>query len=240
MPIDRRSLISAAKRLARAAGAVYLLIVFLGGAARFGVRIGLPIPGYPPPGDLTTVPMSLAAGITAAALFASAGGALYLLLRHLDRRAPRPLAVYLAVAAGMIVINLLFHQAAVLGATGDVPAPSGFVALLLAMHDHGYTLAAVVFCLVLVTLGHLAYRSTRYPRVLSTFLIVSLIVATVAKSLWPDLPTVIQTILAPPPVADLWLVAYLVIRGGIREPANDAASHRWAPRVASAGQETFG
>lgn len=47
------------------------------------------------------------------------------------------------------------------------------MALLLAMHDHGYTLAAVVFCLLLVALGHLAYHSTRYPRTLSTFLIVS-------------------------------------------------------------------
>lgn len=49
------------------------------------------------------------------------------------------------------------------------------MALLLAMHDHGYTLAAVVFCLLLVALGHLAYHSTRYPRTLSTFLIVSFI-----------------------------------------------------------------
>lgn len=118
---------------------------------------------------------------------------------------------------------VLFHQAVMLAATGDVRAPTGFVALLLAMHDHGYTLTAVIFCLLLVALGHLAYRSTRYPSILSTLLIVSLIVATGTRLLWPDLPTVFQTILAPAAVAGLWLVASLVIRGGIRVPANNVA-----------------
>ena len=78
--------------------------------------------------------------------------------------------VYVAVAAGKILINLLFHQAVMLtaagplSATGGVRNSGGLVALLLDMHDHGYTLAAVVFCLWLVALGHLAYQSTRYPR----------------------------------------------------------------------------
>ncbi|HUG87046.1 MAG TPA: hypothetical protein VMM13_20930 [Euzebya sp.] len=48
MPIGQRRLVSAAKRFARVAGAVYLLTAVLGGAARLGVRAGIPIPGYPP------------------------------------------------------------------------------------------------------------------------------------------------------------------------------------------------
>lgn len=50
---------------------------------------------------------------------------------------------------------------------------------------------------------------------------VSLIVTTVTRFVWPDLPTVVQTILAPPAVADLWLIAYLMTKGGIRVPANN-------------------
>ena len=227
MQIDHRSLISSAKRLARVAGAVYLLIAFLSGAARLGVRAGIPVPGYAPPADSTAVQVSVVAAIAVATLFALVGVTLYLLLRHVDQHAAGPWVVYVAVATGMIVVNLLFHQAVLLAATGPLSATGGardsggLVALLLDMHDHGYTLAAVVFCLWLVALGHLAYQSTRYPGVLSILLIVSLIVATVTRFLWPDLPTVVQTILAPPAVADLWLIAYLVTKGGIRVPANN-------------------
>lgn len=48
---------------------------------------------------------------------------------------------------------------------------------------------------------------------LSTLLIVSLIVSWLVGVAWPGLPTVVHTLLAPHPVADLWLVAYLVTKG---------------------------
>ena len=41
MPIDRRGLMTAAKRLARAAGALYLLVVVLAGIGQLGVRAGI-------------------------------------------------------------------------------------------------------------------------------------------------------------------------------------------------------
>jgi hypothetical protein len=51
-----------------------------------------------------------------------------------------------------------------------------------------------------------------------------LITATAVRLLWPGLPTVVHSILAPPAVADLWLVAYLVAKGGIRVPANNVVT----------------
>ncbi len=101
--------------------------------------------------------------------------------------------------------------------------------LLLDMHDHGYTLTGALFGMWLLALGHLAYQSSLFPRVLSTLLIVSLIVGWLVGVGWPGLPTVVHTTLAPPPVADLWLVAYLVTKG-----APVARPDRLAPAVVSA------
>ena len=41
-----------------------------------------------------------------------------------------------------------------------------------------------------------------------------MIVERAARALWPDLPTVAHRLIAPPPVADLWMILYLVAKGG--------------------------
>ena len=127
----------------------------------------------------------------------------------------------------MITVNLLFQLAvAAMGpfsSTGGVRNSGGFVPLLLNMHDYGYTLTAMVLCLSLVVLGHLAYQSAQLPTVISAVLIVNLITATLIKFLWPDVPTALHEACTPPAVVDLWLIAYLVIRGGIRVSPNIAA-----------------
>jgi hypothetical protein len=46
MPIDRRGLMTAAKRLARAAGALYLLVVVLAGIGQLGIQGGTPAPPW--------------------------------------------------------------------------------------------------------------------------------------------------------------------------------------------------
>jgi hypothetical protein len=75
----------------------------------------------------------------------------YLLLRHIDRRAAETRVVLVAVAAGMILVNLALHHAALLGATGPgstaggAQSSDGLVVLLLGMHDHGYTITGVCF-----------------------------------------------------------------------------------------------
>ena len=83
------------------------------------------------------------------------------------------------------------------------------------MHDHGYTITGVFFGLWLLALGYLAYQSSRIPRVLSTLLTISLILDTLLGLLWPDLPALIHTLIAPPPAADLWLIFFMVAKGGL-------------------------
>jgi len=230
MPIDRRRLITAAKRIARAAGALYLLVVVLAGIAQLGVRAGVGVPGGAPVTaeniavNATLIRVSLATDIATAGIFMLAGAALYLLFRHIDRHATRAPAVLVAVGAGLILINLLFHHAAQLVAANpshnalDARSADGLVPLLLDMHDHGYTITGLAFGLCLLPLGYLAYQSSLFPRVVDTVLGVSLIVSALVGLLWPDLPTVAHRVIAPPPVADLWMILYLVAKGGTPAP----------------------
>jgi hypothetical protein len=157
----------------------------------------------------TVAPVSLATDLAIATIFAVVGVTVYLLLRRIDRRAAGRRVVFAAVAAGMILVNLAFHHAALLFAAGPgstavgAQNSDGLVVLLLGMHDHGYTITGAFFGLWLLALGHLAYQSSLFPRVLSTLLIVSLILGWLVGFGWPGLPTVVHTILAPAVVADL-------------------------------------
>ncbi len=168
-----------------------------------------------------TSQVSIVADIAMAALFVSVGIALYLLLRHVDRHATEATVVVLTVSAGLLLVNSLFYLAAVLGESDplhhalDAHPSGGLVERLLSMHDHGYTIAGISFGLCLLPLGHLAYRSSRIPRVLSTLLTISLVLDALIRLLRPDLPALIHTLIAPPPVADLWLTLYLVAKGGL-------------------------
>jgi hypothetical protein len=238
MAIDHRGLMTAVKlrlragldsrpahlagRLARIAGALYLLVVVLGGIAQLVVRAGIRLPGAATAtaqhidAQPATFHISVIADIAMAVIFVVVGVTLYLLFRHIDRHVAGATVVFAAVGAGMIVVNLLFHLAALLGETGasqDAQSSHGAMTLLLDMYDHGYPIAGIFFGLCLLPLGYLAYRSGRIPPVVSTLLIVSWILDALFGLLWRDLPAVIHTIIAPPPVADLWLMLYMVAKG---------------------------
>jgi len=222
----------AAKRLARAAGALYLLMTVLGGITLVGVRAGIRVPGVATATaqNITANPtlfrFSLVADIAMATIFVFVGVTLYLLLRHVDRHAAGALVVFVAVGAGMILVNLAFHHAALLVATDpaayalDAHSSDGLALLLVDMHHHGYTIAGVFFGQCLFLLGYLAYHSSRFPRVLGILLVVSSVVSTLVGFGWPDLPAVVHKIIAPPPVADFWMVLYLVTKG-VRVPRPD-------------------
>jgi hypothetical protein len=235
LPIDHGGLMTGSKRLARVAGALYLLMAVLGGIAQLGVRADIRVPGDAAAtaaniaANPTLFRVSLVADIATATTFVFVGVALYLLFRHVDRHAAGALVVFVAVGAGMILANLAFHHAALLVATdpayGALGAQSsdGLVLLLLDMHDHGYTIAGVFFGLWLLPLGYLAYQSGRFPRVLGILLVGaggSWIVGTLVAFLWPDLPAVVHTIIAAPTVAEFWMIAYLVTKG-VRAPRPD-------------------
>lgn len=115
----------------------------LAGSAHLAVRAGLRVPGFPAgtaEGITTLTPVSLAADVAAVTVLGFVGVAVYLLLRRIDRCEAGALIVLAAVAAGMILVNLAFHHAALLVATGPGSTrPDGLVGLLLDLHDRGYT-----------------------------------------------------------------------------------------------------
>lgn len=88
-------------------------------------------------------PVSLQADVATAMAFLLVGATLYLLFRRVDRRASGAPVVFAAVGSGLILVNLLFHHAALL----VEPDPSyrslgaqpygGLMSLLLDMHDRG-------------------------------------------------------------------------------------------------------
>ncbi len=225
MAIDHRRLITAVKPWLRAAGALYLLVVVLGCVAQLVAGAGIRLPGVAIGQHLDAQPATSQVGIVAdiamAALFVSVGITLYLLFRDVDRHGAGATVVFLTVSAGIILVNLLFHLAALLGEADPLHdalsarTSGGLVERLLDMHDHGYTIAGIFFGLCLIPLGYLAYQSSRIPRVLSTLLTISLILDTLLGLLWPDLPALVHTLIAPPPVADLWLILFMVAKGGL-------------------------
>lgn len=235
---------TASKRLARVAGGLYLLMAVLGGIAQLGVRADIRVPGDAAAtaqniaANPTLFRFSLVADIAMATIFVFVGVTLYLLLRHVDRHAAGALVVFVAVGAGMILVNLLFHHAALLVATDPAyhalgaQSSDGLVLLLLDLHDHGYTIAGVFFGLWLLPLGYLTYQSGLFPRALSILLVVAgggWIADTLVGFLFPDLPALVHTIIEAPRVAELWMIAYLVIKG-VRAPRPD----RLAPAAVSA------
>lgn len=226
MVMGRGALVTGAKHLARAAGAVYLLVVVVAAVVQVSVRAGIDVPGTAKAGAQdsgagSTLPaVTRDADVSMAMAFLLVGVVLYLLFRHADRRAAGAPVVYLAVGAGLLVVNLLLERAALLArsdsSTGGLGAQSvnGLVSMLLDLNDRGYALAGAALGLCLLPLGSLAYRSSRLPRVIGALLVVGLGVSTLTAYALPGLPALVQQALAPPPIRDFWLVLYLVARAG--------------------------
>jgi hypothetical protein len=224
------------RALARTAGLAYLVLCILGGWAQLGVRAGIHVPGDAVTSaqnlaaDPTVFRLALVADVAMATAFVAVAVLLFLLLRHVDRSAAGAMVVFVAVGAGMILINLGLHQAALLVATDPTYAAlrsDELVLLLLDLHQVGYTLAGIFFGLWLLPLGYLAYRSGLFPRSLSILLAVaggSWIVDTLAVFLFPTLPTVAHTILTAPTLAEFWLIIYLLIKG-VRTPPRPSSHH---------------
>jgi hypothetical protein len=221
------------KALARSAGALYLLFAVLGVFAHLVVRSGIRVPGdaAATAGNIVAnsalFRFSLVADIAMATLFVFLGIVLYRLLNHVDRHVATAMVVFVSVGAGMILVNLVFHYAALSVAT-DAPDPSALgsgstdaLALLLVdMHHSGYAIAGVFFGLWLLPLGYLAYRSGMFPRALGVLLMiagVSWIIHTLVKFLVPNLGEIFQIILTAPTLAEFGLLLYLLIKG-VRVP----------------------
>ncbi len=241
------------KRLARIAGLLYLIVGIFGGFAIAYVTARVYVPG-----DAATTAanvlensgllrIGVVADLLQATVFVFLAMTLFLVLKHVDRNAATAMVILVAIATTIMCLNKVFQfaalrvvgdgsYAAALGGAGS----NALVLLLLDMHNYGFLIAQIFFGLWLIPLGYLAYKSGMFPRPLGIVLIVggaSYLVDVLARFLVPDLGERIHNYLAiPPTIAEVWMVAYLLVKGirsSPRTQATDTAQVRPVPEPAS-------
>jgi hypothetical protein len=218
------------RRLARVAGGLYLLNGILGGFALLFVYARVYVPG-----DAATTARNLIAnsGLVRAGVVADLVQAtiwvflaltLYRLLKPVSKSAAGAMVVFVAIGAGIVMLNEVFGFEALRVATGAVSlasigaAGSNAIALLLVDAQHyGILVAQIFFGLWLLPLGYLVYKSGWFPRLLGIVLIVGAagyLADTFAAFLVPDLDKAIHGyITIPSAIAEIWTLGYLLVIG---------------------------
>lgn len=218
-----------ARRLARLAGLLYLLVVVFGVLAHVVVRGRLYIPGdaAATAANLAAHPtlfrLGFVADLAMATFLLLTAMALYRLLRHVHPDAAAAMVVFAAVGVAITFAVLSQTFAAFLVATAP-PYPTALATdgpavslLLLDTHYYGYLSAQVFFGLWLLPLGYLMYRSTMFPRWLGVLLAaacVGFLLDTVLLFLVPALRDALDPVIGSlTSAAELVAVAWLLIRG---------------------------
>jgi hypothetical protein len=217
------------KRLARIAGVLYLALAVLGGFAHLYARARVYVPG-----DAATTAANVAANadlvrigvmadLLACPLFVMTALVLYVVLAPTGVAMARAMLTFVAIAAGMTGLNIVYQFAGLLVATESWYAGSdALVLLMFDVQHYGYLAAQVFFGLWLAPLGYLAYRSGMFPRPLGVALIagcMGYLVDMVLQFLAPSLADAASIVtLIPPIVGELWMIGYLLFKG-VRTPA---------------------
>src|SRR5512139_1841583 len=221
--------VNSPKRLARIAGALYLIVAIFAAFA-YNVYNKLYVAGdaaatasnvVANSGD---VRMAVVADFVMVTAWVFLALTLYRLLKHVHQGAASAMVVLVAIGAGIVSINTVFvfegmrvatdsSYAANLGAGGA----NALVFMLLDTQRYGGLVSSVFMGLWLVPLGFLAYKSGMFPKALGVALIAVCVcyhAKLLAAFLAPDLWTVIQGYVSIPIwVFELWMVLYLLILG---------------------------
>ena len=228
------------KQHARLAGVLYLIVAIFGGFAHLVVRAQVYVPGDAVATAQSVVTnaglvrIGVVADLFQATVFLFLGMALYQLLKHVNVSAARAMVILVAIATTIICLNMVFQFAALLVATSGTyvaafgaAGSSALVLLLLDIQHYGYLIAQIFFGLWLVPLGYLAYRSGMFPRALGVLLVVggvAYVVDMLALFLAPAFGEAISSFLMiPPAIAELWMVAYLLVKGVRAQPQDERA-----------------
>jgi hypothetical protein len=218
------------KRIARIAGLLYLVVGVFGGFA-----VGYVSPMLYVAGDAAAttakvvananlVRIGVMADLLQATVFIFLALTLFLLLSRVHRSAATAMVVLVAIATTIMCLDKVFQFAALRVATDPSYATAfgaagsnALVLLLLDIHNYGFLIAQIFFGLWLVPLGYLVYRSGMFPRALGVVLVVagaSYIVDMLVAFMSPDLSAAIHGFLAAPPaIAEVWMLGYLLIFG---------------------------
>ncbi|MFB9964759.1 DUF4386 domain-containing protein [Sinosporangium siamense] len=221
--------------MARLAGVFYLIVALCGIFAHMYARATIRVPGDAAAttenivANATLFRLAFVADLITATSSVLVAMTLFRLFKHVNKDVAAAMVVFMAIGTGMILVNLIFHFAALLVATNaSYAAPHGggsdaLVLLLVDMHDYGYAIGGIMFGLWLLPMGYLAYTSGMFPRALGVVLMVACfgyLIDTLASFLLPDLGEVFsQIVTAPVAVAELWMVGYLLVIG-VRKTAS--------------------
>lgn len=210
------------KTLARAAGALYLLVAVGGGfaeAVRMSVRVG---------GDAaatasniaqhaTLFRIALATDLFDFVCFLGVGLLLYSLLKQVNPQVALAMLVINAVSVAMQAINMTEHAAALMVATTPAYGGAANALFFLDLHQLGYVVSQVFFGLYLLPLGYLVYRSGMFPTVLGIVLMVGCggyLAGVAANLLSPTLDSSIATYFGlMGGLAELAFLLWLLIMG---------------------------
>jgi Domain of unknown function (DUF4386) len=229
-PIGGQIALIPAKRLARIAGVLYLLIGIFGAFAQ-----GFVYPKIYVAGDAATTAANLVAnaglvrmGVVADfvdnVIWVFLALVLYRLLKHVNKSVASAMVVLVAIGAGITLLNAVFEFEGLRVATGAVnlagfgAAGSNALALLLIDAQHyGLLIASIFFGLWLVPLGYLAYKSGWFPKALGVVLIVGgacYLVDVLAAFLVPDVGKAIHGYVnIASAIAEVSMVLYLLVIG---------------------------
>ncbi|MDN5747372.1 MAG: DUF4386 domain-containing protein [Pseudonocardia sp.] len=217
------------KRLARTAGAFYLVVAICGGFAH-AVRLQVYVPGDAAAtaanvvANAALVRLSFVADLVDAVFFLLTVMALYQLLQHVNKVVARAMVIFVVVAVAIKALNLVTQLQALLVATD--PAYAGafgasgsdaMVLLLLDLQHNGYLVAQIFFGLWLFPLGLLAYRSGMFPRPLGVVLMagtVTYLLDVALQFLAPTLAAVVNPVVVVVVIlSEVSMLAYLLIKG---------------------------
>jgi hypothetical protein len=228
---------SSAKRLARIAGVLYLLVGIFGGFAEGFVDPKMYVAGnaVATAGNVVAhsglVRMGVVAHLLDGTFFVFLAMTLYLLLEHVHKSVARAMLVLVALSTGIICLNAVFQFEGLRVATDSsyaaafgIAGSNALVLLLLDTQHYGTLIAQVFFGLWLAPLGYLANKSGLFPKWLGVVLVVGAVCYLVdlfAAFLVPGFSQKIHAfVVIPSAIAEISTVLYLLVVG-VKTPKGD-------------------
>jgi hypothetical protein len=214
---------------ARAAGALYLVIIVLGLSGELLVRSALVVPGDPAAtaqnilGHPTLFRLGLAADAVMALCDVALAVLLYVLLRPVSQTLSLMAMVFRLVQTAILGGNLLNHHTALQlldkgpGFGGFDAAQLGTLALMsLETQSHGYDLGLLFFGASCLILGYLLIRASYFPRFLGPLVAAAGVVylaGSALRFLAPHLSEAFAPAYALPLLAEFGFCLWLLARG---------------------------
>jgi hypothetical protein len=202
-----------AKRLARLAGVLYLLVGICGGFAQGYMEPKMYVAGNAAAtaGNVVAnsglVRLGVVADLVDGTVFVFLALALYSLLKHVHKSAARAMLILVALAAGLTCGAAVFETA----------GSNAQALLLLDTQHYGLLTAQIFFGLWLAPLGYLVYKSGVFSKPLGVLLIVGAacyLVDMLGAFLVPDVSKAIHSyVTIPSAIAEIWMVGYLLAIG---------------------------